>query len=503
MLTISVSCSTVPESKDNNLKRNLQTNKSNLLSDRVSEISSSSSDSIIEKLLDEELSDSSQSNQDSAYQVNDDETKFNDQDQAEDIVGKLLNDGPVSQNVESTFIPEKDHPLVQKWISFFTLRDRARFIRFMTNGAKYRDIIEKIFKEEGVPKELFFVGLIESGFFLQATSHASAVGPWQFIRATGKRYGLTVSRTLDERKDLFKSTRAAARYFRDLYRIFGSWELALSGYNAGEYGIMRRMKRGKTENFFSLATRGYLHPETANYVPKVMAAMHIYKHLSRYNFPKVEAENPFANTITINLKHSHSMRLIADTLELNLETLQLLNSELPTPYTPYIKNGSYRLRVPKLSFEQRGAELVAILKQTSSRTSSHTLARYEQPSLLKSRLRKSRAMTLVNRPGASIIRTNQPLFYIVQSGDTLSSLAQHFKVSGKMIMQENRLNKQQLPLGQKLRIPERRRTYYLVKRGDNLHMIAKKFELSAKFLKNLNNLDESDIYTGQKILVLL
>jgi len=475
------------------------------------------SQAIIDKMLDEELDEETNENKeietlDNDNSVASEDTTFNEQDQAEDIVGKLLSDKEDTETKiepEKTFVEVKNHPLVNKWIVYFTKTDRERFIRFMTNGAKYRSSIEKIFDEEGVPRDLFFVGMIESGFFLKAKSHANAVGPWQFIRPTGKRYGLIVSKTLDERKDLYKSTRAAARYFRDLYKIFGSWELAMSAYNAGEYGIMRRIKRAKTENFFNLATRGYLRSETANYVPKVMAVLHIYQNLERYGFDAIEEENPFAQTVTVKLKHSHSLRLIANTLDIELETLQFLNSELSTPYTPYLSNAHYQLRVPKNAWLNRGQDLIAVLRRSNSITPARTLARYENASSQNYTLRKRSAQkktlqfSIAHKKRQNLIKTNQPLIYTIQSGDNLTSIAKKFKVTNVAITRINKLSNNQILTGQKIKIPGTVRTYYKVKRGDNLHSIARKFNLTPNFLKELNELSAGDIYAGQKLLVVL
>lgn len=471
------------------------------------------SQAAIDKLLDEDAEIGTEiQTLDSSNSVANEDATFNEKDQAEDIVGKLLAEKEAAETKvepEKTFVEIKNHPLVHKWISYFTKTDRERFIRFMTNGAKYRGAIEKIFDEEGVPRDLFFVGLIESGFFLKAKSHADAVGPWQFIRPTGKRYGLIVSKTLDERKDLYKATRAAARYFRDLYKIFGSWELAMSAYNAGEYGIMRRIKRAKTENFFSLATRGYLHPETANYVPKVMAVLHIYQNLERYGFDFIEAENPFEKAVTVKLKHSHSLRLIANTLDVELETLQFLNSELPTPYTPYLNNGHYQLRVPKEAWLSRGQDLGAILRKANSITPHRTLARYENETRTPSKHKKifsqkqSLKFSVTSNKAQNLIKTNQPLLYTVQNGDNITSIAKKFKVTNSEITKWNKIDKNQVMKGQRIKIPGTVRTYYKVRRGDNLYSIAKKFNLSPNFLKQLNDLNAGDVYTGQKLLVLL
>lgn len=482
------------------------------IDDKVTESFSASkkpetSQEAIEKLLD----DSDEPDKlDNDNTISNEDRVYTEQDRADDVVDKLLKEEDKSDQsveVQQNFVTAKNHPLVHKWIKFFTQTDRNRFVRFMKNGSKYRDAIEKIFDEEGVPRGLFFVGMIESGFFLKARSFANAVGPWQFIKGTGKRYGLTISRTLDERKDLYKSTRAAARYFRDLYKIFGSWELALSAYNAGEYGIMRRIKKARSENFFNLANRGYLLPETANYVPKVMATIYIYQNLEKYGFEDIKEDNPFEKTIIVKLKHSHSLRYISNILDVDYEDLQFLNSELPTPYTPFVNNGFYNLRIPKSSWQMHGQDLIAALSHKDSRVPISTLNRYETPQKLrfaKNKTKRKKELTLKKEnKNSSLIRTNQPLIYTVQQGDNLTSLAKQFKTSPQHLKSVNKLSNNIVMKGQKLKIPKKLRTYYEVRRGDNLYTIAKKFNLTPNFIKQLNSLTGLDLYAGQKILILL
>jgi hypothetical protein len=191
----------------------------------------------------------------------------------EDLPGSESDEIPYSRD----FLKKKNTKRMQFWVDYFTKKNRERFQRFINNGEEYRHHIEEVLMQYGLPKELYFVGLIESGYYLGAKSHASAVGPWQFIRATGKRYGMKINREIDERQDLFKATHAAAKYFKDLHNMFSSWELALAAYNAGENGVLRRIIKYGTRDYYQLSRRKKLHSETINYVPKVLAAMHIMK----------------------------------------------------------------------------------------------------------------------------------------------------------------------------------------------------------------------------------
>ncbi|HNH83741.1 MAG TPA: lytic transglycosylase domain-containing protein [Acidobacteriota bacterium] len=141
----------------------------------------------------------------------------------------------------------------------------------------YETMMRQIFREEGIPEELIFVGLIESAYNPYARSGAGAEGIWQFIQTTGERYGLRQVGKLDERHDPEKSTRAAARYLRDLYQLFGDWHLALAAYNTGEHRVLRIMKRTGIKDFWLMRERGLLPRETANYVPSVLGAITLGK----------------------------------------------------------------------------------------------------------------------------------------------------------------------------------------------------------------------------------
>lgn len=182
-----------------------------------------------------------------------------------------------------------DYPIVinsrvEFWIDYFTGRGRIHFEKYLERSEYFIPYISPLLRSNRMPEDLVYLAMIESGFNNWARSSARAVGPWQFMSATGKRYGLSVNWWIDERKDIKKSTLAAVEYLRDLYGIFGSWELAAAAYNAGEAKIARAVQRYGTKDFWTLSRGRFLRPETRDYVPKIMAAAIIGKNREQFGF---------------------------------------------------------------------------------------------------------------------------------------------------------------------------------------------------------------------------
>ena len=170
-----------------------------------------------------------------------------------------------------------DNGQVQRFIKYFRGKgwDGVRVALGRLN--RYEQMMRKVFREEGVPEDLIYLGLVESAYNPYAQSVAGAAGIWQFVGGTGKRYGLKQSGALDERHDPEKSTRAAARYLHDLYEMFGDWHLVLAGYNAGEYRVLKVIEKTGIKDFWHMSGQGLLPQQTINYVPAVLAAIAIGK----------------------------------------------------------------------------------------------------------------------------------------------------------------------------------------------------------------------------------
>jgi membrane-bound lytic murein transglycosylase D len=234
---------------------------------------------------------------------------------------------------------------VSGWTNYFQTRGRKWFKEWLDRSHRYMPLIQDELKKAGLPQDLAYMVMIESGFSATATSHADAVGPWQFIQATSERYGLKTNWWLDERRDLKKATRAAIRYIRDLHEEFGSWYLVAASYNMGESGLRRQVKKHRTRDFWKLAQKGALPQETTDYVPKILAAMLISKAPSLYGFRDVTKLDPIEYEL-VQVPGGADLDELADHLGLTRKSLKDLNSELLLGYVPKSIN-LHTIRVPK------------------------------------------------------------------------------------------------------------------------------------------------------------
>lgn len=191
---------------------------------------------------------------------------------------------------------------LNKWINYFEGKGQSFLERGYKKYLNYEKIILPLLKEYNLPSDLIYVGLIESAYEHSAKSHVHATGPWQFMEKTGRDYGLVINDVIDERHNIYKSTLAACKYFVHLYNIFNSWELVLSAYNGGEYGLINKIRQASTRDFKILSKEKFLPEETSNYVPKVLAAkivterrfQHLRKNALSYVVKKVILDKKFS-----------------------------------------------------------------------------------------------------------------------------------------------------------------------------------------------------------------
>jgi membrane-bound lytic murein transglycosylase D len=234
---------------------------------------------------------------------------------------------------------------VEKNITLFSERIKERFSLWLSRSGKYMELMKEILRGENIPEEIVFIPLIESGFNPYACSPARAVGYWQFIASTAKKYGLKINWWMDERRDPVKSTMAAANYFKDLYEMFGSWNLAMAAYNAGEGKILKAISKTNTDDYWSLLGTKYIRSETKDYVPKFIAASMIANSPEDFGFQELEYHSPLDyDEVVIELPLD--LQVVADCAETTLAVIKELNPELRRWCTPPDVS-EYTLRIPE------------------------------------------------------------------------------------------------------------------------------------------------------------
>ena len=315
-------------------------------------------------------------------------------------------------------IPRDMNPDVEREIASFQGRERAFFLEAYRRSGLYRPMIVAQLQEAGLPEQLAWLPLVESGFKDRALSSARALGLWQFIASTGYRYGLDRSNWVDERMDPEKSTKAAVAYLTALHDLFGDWLTALAAYNCGEHAVLRQINNSKVsylDQFWDLYSR--LPRETRRYVPRFLATLAILEDPARYGFelPEPYAPVPYETT---EIARATQLEALDRALALESGTLARLNPELRRNATPKER---YLLKVPLGT----GPALVASLE---------TLPKWEPPA------------ESAQVEGAT---------YRVRSGDTLSGIAARHRTSVSAIKSANNLRSDRLALGQRLRIPGR------------------------------------------------
>lgn len=307
-------------------------------------------------------------------------------------------------------IPVVIDPSVQSHIHFFNTSIRGRFEQWLVRLSRYRPLVENIFAEFNLPSDLVYLSLVESGFNPYAFSRAKATGPWQFMKGTGKVYGLRIDHYVDERRDPIKSTVAAARYLRDLYDMFGTWPLAMAAYNAGEGKVMRALHTAQAETFSDISKTKLIRPETKQYVPRIMAATVIARNPDQYGFSQEPvAPHQFEEVVVNRPLH---FRAIANTTGIPYEELRLLNPELRRDATPP-DDSIYHLKVPVGS----GAKVAQLLDRVPT---------YKFPPLAATKTHQ--------------VKADSSRWYRVRVGDTLEKVSKRFRVPLKALKARNNLS---------------------------------------------------------------
>ncbi len=352
-------------------------------------------------------------------------------DKIDQIVGEAAK---VLADMDDTpeHIPLELNRNVAKWIHFFTVKERDLTQRYLERGSELKSHIEQILKDNDVPAELFYLAMIESGFVTHAKSRAKAVGVWQFMKGTGKNYGLAADPWQDERRNWIKSTEAAATYLKDLNNIFQNWYLALAAYNAGEHRIVRSIMRGKTRDFWILAERKTLPRETMNYVPKFIAAQIVGRNPEKYGF-KIEkpADDKWGAYTMVSVPSGLRLQDLAKVTGVSLDSLKQWNQDLLRGVTPPVKGGLVDIYVPQTAFNAFEENRVAI-----SKLKPMNVARVSR--------------TFASDSGTTSAGEGYEI-YVVRKGDNLDSISRALGVSARTLKKINGLRKSRIHPGQRLK----------------------------------------------------
>ncbi|MDZ7831021.1 MAG: LysM peptidoglycan-binding domain-containing protein [Desulfobacterales bacterium] len=424
-------------------------------------------------------------------------------------------------------IPHAMNEHIKKQVEFFTQgRGRQFFINSYKRSGRYRPYILEALEEEGLPEELSWLPLVESGFKVRALSRARALGLWQFITSTGYKFGLERNQYIDERLDPYKSTHAAIAYLKELHSIFGDWTTCLAAYNCGENRVLRTIKNQNInylDNFWDLYR--LLPGETARYVPKFMATLHIIDNLEKYNMADIELDPPVRYE-TVSIKKQAYLKDIAEAIGTKKDVLLDLNPELRYKLLPEDK---YALKIPPGRKDTLLAKLEHIpeFTQTAPGIVYHRVRPGETLSTIASRyhttvkqiafynnIRSTNyivAGKILKIPQSSKIGGGSAeaklkiITYKVRRGDSLWTLAKRYHTTTRKIQELNDLKSVNLQIGQTLKIPsgyEYSMNVYRVKSGDSPIKIAKRHDMDLDYFLKVNNLTQkSMIYPGQKVFV--
>ena len=402
-----------------------------------------------------------------------------DTDSSDDTGGPSLTEQLLEQVDWSRFdLPIPLNDSVVYWVEHFSNSGRWSTSKWIRASGKYRNLIQSELKRAGLPKDLLYMAMIESGFNPTATSHAEAVGIWQFIPSTGKEYGLIINDVIDERRDPVRSTQAAIAYLSKLNKEFGgNWHLAMASYNAGEARIYKAISKKGTINYWDL--RDTLAEETQYYVPKILALAILDKYPELFGVPHTSKKDPPLVLKHVSAKKNQHVTTLADMADMDVE--QFLE------YNPHILK-------ERLIVETDDIRIYVPPEQTDIYIKN---SRSNQQDRLSSgrQLTEEELGTLGVQETAVDVTHHRKIFeHTVVEGDTWSSIASAYALSTSDLQDWNpNINTPEPSIGKRLRLNKpkpKKYIQYTVKSSDTFKSLAKKYDCSAEDIRRWNGLED-------------
>lgn len=428
---------------------------------------------------------------------------------------------------------------VKRWMNYMLGPGRKYYSAWLARSTKYTPLMQKKLRAAGLPEDMIYLSMIESGFKTSAYSSAAAAGLWQFIPTTGREMGLRVDWWVDERRDPELSTDAAIKYLSHLDKRFGNWYLVWAGYNGGPTRVARAIKKHDTKDFWTLVEKNSFPSETDNYVPKIVAAAIIGKYKERYGFTDIKYQEPLEYEYTVVDKNI-GMDVLAKCAGISTSEFTAMNPAFRQTALPPSPN-KHTIKIPKEKTEaftsalakippservtylrhviKKGETLGSIAKKYKvSVASVQTVNKIKNPNRISVGQvlmipSAAQATALANtssskkspaKKSSSSKSKTKLVYHTIRKGENLNSIAQKYKVSTSDIKRWNKIkNANKIYSGQKLKIYTSQVLWitYTVKSGDNLSKIAKKYNCSVSDIQQWNKLKNSKIYAGQKLKI--
>ncbi|HUJ69827.1 MAG TPA: transglycosylase SLT domain-containing protein [Syntrophorhabdales bacterium] len=434
-------------------------------------------------------------------------------DSEEDDLSGLLTEDYLGQ----FDIPVVFNDAVQYFIRYFTTEKRKIFANWLKRSRRYIPMIREILRDQGLPEDLIYLAMIESGFNPRAYSPMKACGPWQFIYETGGRYGLRVNHWVDERRDPEKSTVAAALYLKDLFNQFGNWYLAAAGFNAGEKRIERAVEKHETSDFWELSKYNTLPKETREYIPRLLAAAIIAKEPERFGFVNINYDQPIA-FVTERVPAATPLSVLAKAASVDVLAVRALNPELLTGITPPDVD-DYIIRLPERIKKDRFHEdLTAALGRGEkvAQVVAYSCKRRDRLSSIMKRYGVTfNDLSLVNSCDQALVARQGAVIYIprfhrpseIPESEPIETT--HLVVKGRKQKEEPREERVAVarPTGIRLSkakttakpLARAERDYHIVRKGESLAGISEKYGIELATLKQINKLKKGQIYPNMRL----